>query len=120
MKDPEKFGGAESKVEGLDDMMIYAGGDISKLKLLLQFFEEMYEIAKPFADKKTGKISAPNKKLPINKLTPALRLRINKIDFAFIDTMSYTEWIQIFIDGYKAVKKKINQQKIFNMKSGLK
>lgn len=111
MKDPEKFGGAESSVEGLDDMMVQAGNNLVQLNLLLKFFEEMYEIAKPYADQKNGKINVPGKKIPIDRLSPQLKASIDAIDSAFVETMRYSEWIQVFIEGYKRIKKKIEQQK---------
>jgi len=113
MRDPEKCGAAESIKEDIDDMLIQIGKDTTTLKYLLQFFKEMFEIAKPYTDEKTKKIHAPNGQLPIHKLTPALKDRIDKVDGAFVETMSYTEWIQTFIDGYKRVKLKLEQSSTF-------
>lgn len=114
MKDPEKYGASESIKEDIDDIMVQIGNNTTTLKLLLQFFKEMFEIAKPFTNEKTKKIHAPNGQLPIHKLTPSLRNGIDKIDGAFVETMSYTEWIQVFIDGYKRVKLKLEQTSNFS------
>lgn len=110
MKDPENFGGAESSVEGLDDMIVGAGNDPTQLKSLLQFFEEMYEIAKPFADKATGKITIPGGLIPVDTLSPGLRAKIDAIDKVYVDTMRYTEWMNVFVDGHRRIKKKLEQQ----------
>ena len=112
MKDPEKYGATESISEDIDDIMVQAGNDITTLKLLLQFFKEMFEISKPFTDKNTKRIKAPNGKIPINKLSPGLKQKIDSIDGAFVETMSYTEWIQVFIDGYKKIKQKLEQSSV--------
>ena len=114
MKDPEKYGAAESIKEDIDDIMVQIGNNTTTLKLLLQFFKEMIEISKPYTDEKTKRIHAPNGKLPIHKLTPALKDQIDRIDGAFVETMSYTEWIQVFIDGYKRVKLKLEQSSNLN------
>lgn len=118
MKDPENFGGMESTVEGLDDMIVGAGHDLTQLNMLLKLYDEMYEIAKPFADK-TGKITAPDHKLPINTLSPEIVKNINAMDGAYIDTLRYTEYMKVFIDGYKQIKSKINQEKL-RMNNGLR
>ena len=110
MKDPEKFGLSESVAEDLDDMLVAAGGSTILLQLLLRFFKEMFEIAKPFTDPKTKKIKAPNGRLPIEKLTPGLKAKLDNIDGAFVETMSYCEWITVFVDGYKKIKQKLEQQ----------
>lgn len=114
MKDLEKFDSSESIKEDIDDIIVQIGNDTTTLKLLLQFFKEMFEIAKPFTDEKTKNIHAPNGQLPIHKLTPTLKKEIDKIDGAFVETMSYSEWIQVFIDGYKRVKLKIEQSSNFS------
>lgn len=114
MKDPEKYGARESIGEDIDDIIVQIGNDTTTLKLLLQFFKEMFEIAKPFTNEKTKRIHAPNGQLPIRKLTPALKGRIDKIDGAFVETMSYSEWIQVFINGYKKVKLNLEQSSNFS------
>jgi hypothetical protein len=110
MKDPEKIGLSESVTEDLDDMIVATGGSSVLLQILLQFFKEMFEIAKPFTDPKTKKIKAPKGRLPIGKLSPNVRKRIDTMDSAFIETMSYCEWITVFSDGYQRVKQKQEQQ----------
>ncbi len=106
-KDPENFGGTESVAEDLDDMLVQAGDNTAQLKLLLAFFQQMFEIAKPFTDEKTKKIHAPNNILPITNLDPRIIKGINELDGAFIETMRHAEWITVFSDGYKRVKAKL-------------
>ena len=110
MKDPEKFGLSESVSEDLDDMLVAVGNSSVLLQLLLRFFKEMFEIAKPFTNVKSKKITAPNGRLPIEKLSVGLKQKIDNIDGAFVETMSYCEWITVFTDGYKRVKQKLEQQ----------
>jgi hypothetical protein len=119
MKDPEQFGGTESNIENLDDMIVQTGNDPAQLNLLLKFFVEMYEIAKPYADSKTGKINAPNKKIPIDKLSSGLKSKIDTIDSAFIETIRYTEWLQVFKNGQDRIRQKILQKK-FNIHNELR
>ena len=107
LKDPEKFGLSESVKENIDDMLVSAHGSSMKLQALLQFFEEMFELAKPFTDINTGEIRAPNGKLPVEKLSPSMIKIVNSIDGAFIETMSYCQWLSVLKDSYWQVRKKI-------------
>ncbi|MFC1615568.1 hypothetical protein ACFL21_00360 [Patescibacteria group bacterium] len=118
MKDPEKFGGTESVKEDLDDMIVEAGQDTAKLEALLVLFKEMIRLAHPYTNQETGKIQAPENRLPIEKLSNEIKHKIDLIDGAFIETISYTEWIQIFYESAKRIKDKLD--KIKNIKSGLK
>jgi len=108
-KDPEKFGSTESAKEDIDDMLVGAGHNPQRLQVLLRFFEEMMSIAKPFTNIETGEIRAPKGKLPISSLTPTIKQGVDRIDAAFVDTMSYAAWIQVFKEGYQRVKKKLEQ-----------
>lgn len=106
-KDPEKFGLSESVKEDIDDMLVSSQGSSVKLQAMLKFFEEMFELAKPYTDKDTGEIRAPNGKLPIEKLTPSIVDIVNSIDGAFIESMSYCQWLPVLKDGYWQIRKKI-------------
>ena len=108
MKDPEKSGLANSVAENLDDMTTQARNDPSKLLALMQLFKDMYRISKPFIDPKTKKIQAPNDRIPTESLDPFLVKAINKLDGAFIETLSYNEFPEVFVDSYNAVKKKLD------------
>ncbi|MDP7476826.1 MAG: hypothetical protein QF442_00085 [Candidatus Peribacteraceae bacterium] len=108
-KDPERYGFAESADEDIDDMLVGAGRNPKRLQVLLALFEEMINIAMPFTNKETGEIRAPKERLPITQLTPAVKQGVDNIDCAFVDTMSYTTWVQLFHEGYNRVRKKFEQ-----------
>ena len=108
-KDPERFGSLDSVSEDLDDMLVQAGDNIAQLKTMMLFFQRMFEIAKPFTNPKTYKISAPGGTLPISELDPSIVVTINSIDGAFIESMRQSEWITVFSDGYKRCKQKLEQ-----------
>jgi len=109
MKDPEKIGLSESVAEGLEDMLVAVGKSTQKLELLLKFFSDIFDLAKPYSNEKTGEILAPNKRIPIEKLDSKLRKNIDLIDSAFVETMAYTQWLSIFADSYKKIKKRLAQ-----------
>jgi hypothetical protein len=108
MKDPEKFGLANSVAENLDDMTIQTKSDPKKLMALMQLLKDMYGFAKPYIDPKSKTIKAPKGQIPTKGLNPALVKIINTLDCAFIETLSYTEHPQVFVDSYHFVKKKLD------------
>ena len=111
-RDPEKFGRTDSIdaiSEDLDDMVVQAGTSPRQLKILMYFFKEMFEIAKPFTDLETKKIKAPNGLLPIQGIDSRVIKTVNAIDGAFVESMQSCEWISIFADGYKNCKKKLKE-----------
>jgi hypothetical protein len=112
-KDLDNFGITEIGVEGIDDMMVAAGGSLVMFESLLKFFEEMIVIARVFADEKTGKISAPGGKIPIEKLSLGLKEQIDAMDGAFVETLVYCEWISELEDSRKRVSEKLE-----NIQSG--
>lgn len=119
MKDPEKMGLSDATSEYLSDMMTGAGGSTERLQLLLKFFEEMYEIAKPYTDFQTLRISCPNKKIPIDGLSPGLKEKLDSWDSAFVDTIRYCEWISELTEAHKRIKSKLetlNQNSEFHGK----
>ncbi len=93
--------------EDMDTMITGAGSNLELLLTLQKFYQQMIEIAKPFIQ--NGRISAPEGRIPIEKLSPQIVETINKMDGAFIETMQYSEWLETFYDGLKAVNKKIAQ-----------
>jgi hypothetical protein len=107
MKDPEKFGSTEVAKENIDDMIVGARGSPQKLHILLKFFEEMIRLAAPFTHAVTGEIRAPKGRLPVERLSPEIRRGIDLIDSAFVETMSYTGWVQVFREGMKKVRRKL-------------
>ena len=107
MKDPETFGSTEAAKENIDDMIVGSQGNPRKLQVLLQFFQEMIRIAEPFTNPATGAITAPKGRLPIEQLLLTLRQTIGRIDGAFVETMSYTCWIQVFQEGIAKAKKRL-------------
>ena len=109
MKDPEKFGLANSVAENLDDLTTQARNDPSKLLALMQLFKDIYGLAKPYIDPKTKKIMAPRGLIPTEGLDSQLVDTINKMDGAFIETLRMTEYPQVLVDSYNAVKKKYEQ-----------
>ncbi|MBT3349387.1 hypothetical protein HN954_00515 [bacterium] len=110
-KDPEKFGGMDSISEDLDDLIVGALAlDKKYLKVLMLFFKEMFEIAKPFTNLESKKITAPGGKLPVDGIDPRMIQMINKIDGAFIETIRMTEWIIAFSEGYNRCKKKLAEE----------
>ncbi|MDD4628645.1 MAG: hypothetical protein PHE68_04620 [Candidatus Peribacteraceae bacterium] len=107
MKDPEKFGATEAAKENIDDMIVGARGNPQKLHILLRFFEEMIHIAEPFSNAVTGEIRSPKGRLPIEKLPREIRQSINRMDNAFLETMSFTQWMQVFREGLERVRRKL-------------
>lgn len=118
MKDPEKFGGTESVGEDVEDIMVEAGQDAPKLEALLELFEKLIELAEPYTNKKTGKIITPNNRIPVEKLPLELINKINTIDGAFVESMSYTEWMQVLLKSKQRIKEKL--ESISSFKSDLK
>ena len=107
-KDPERYGSIDSVAEDIDDMVVQAGTDPRQLKILMCFFKAMFELAKPFTDSQK-KISAPNGRLPVENVDPRIIRAVSEIDGAFVETMQHCQWIEVFADGYKKCKQKLEQ-----------
>lgn len=119
-KDPEKSGSTEGMKEDIDDMLVGAGKNPQQLRILLQFLEEMIRIAVPCTNKVTGEIRAPKGQLPLSQLSTDIRGAIDRIDGAFAETMSYTAWIQVFQEGYRRVKRTLEQMGITEINESLR
>jgi len=109
MKDPERMGLNEAASENVDDIMTAAGNSSDKLELLLKFFSDIFDLAKPYSNLKTGEISCPNKRIPIEKLDSLMLKQLKQLDEPFLETVAHTQWLQIFSEAHKKIKKKLTK-----------
>lgn len=98
----------ERASEDQEDMLVAAGKDLTALLMLKKCYEEMMVIAEPFSEA-SGKIKIPGSGLPFEKISEAVKMAVNRMDGAFIETMAMTEFMQVFRDGLEGVVKKIEK-----------